>query len=37
MRTVAQAQKEMTHSEALALIGALLCPVVVDGPLATPP
>lgn len=34
---VAQAQKEMTHNEALVLIDALIQPVVEDGPLAAPP
>ncbi len=37
MLSVAQAQKEMTHNEALVLIDALLHAAVVDGPLATPP
>jgi hypothetical protein len=33
----AQAQKEVTHNEALALIDALIHPTVEAGPLATPP
>ena len=37
MLSVAQAQKETTHNEALVLIDALLHAPVVDGPLATPP
>ena len=37
MLSVAQAQKEMTHNEALVLIDALLHAAVVDGPRATPP
>ena len=37
MLSVAQAQKETTHNEALVLIDALLHAAVVDGPLATPP
>lgn len=34
---VAQAQKEVTHNEALALLDALVQPVVEDGPQSTPP
>ena len=37
MLSAAQAQKEITHNEALFLIDALLHAAVVDGPLATPP
>ncbi len=37
MLSVAQAQKETTHNEALVLIDALLHAPVVDGPLPTPP
>ncbi|HMO76775.1 MAG TPA: DUF2793 domain-containing protein [Sphingopyxis sp.] len=34
---VAQAQKEVTHNEALALLDALVQPVVEDGPQSDPP
>ena len=34
---VAQAQKEVTHNEALTLLDALVHPVVEAGPLASPP
>lgn len=34
---MAQAQKEVTHNEALTLLDALVQPVVEAGPLATPP
>lgn len=34
---VAQAQKEVTHNEALTLLDALVQPIVEAGPLATPP
>jgi len=34
---VAQAQKEVTHNEALTLLDALIHAAVEDGPLATPP
>lgn len=33
----AQAQKEVTHNEALTLLDGLLHPVIEDGPVATPP
>src|SRR3989344_3642622 len=34
---MAQAQKEVTHNEALTLLDALVQPVVEDGPQAVPP
>lgn len=34
---MAQAQKEVTHNEALTLLDALVHPAVEDGPLAAPP
>ena len=34
---MSQAQKEVTHNEALTLIDALVQPTIEDGPLASPP
>lgn len=34
---LAQAQKEVTHNEALTLLDALICATVEDGPLSVPP